>query len=265
MDVHNMIHNRLRKKLDVLGFTQPLPLGAVPLVSAILEDLIKTTESLKACGDQTKGLLREKNAWELGVEAYKCDNSKLLNELNNISKELIRQKDHYEVNKLELTRTNRNLEMDKKYLEEHLQELGRRFEETEGKYLDLIDPARKSSNKPFISTVRSGKFLPSKVSNILKRQSDRGCVQPPRISREFDGEVDHLQNELNCDQLEMQSKQVCSLHPKFNCSMFRSGLLFFYNLKEIILFRIQTRPARDKYRLFYIRSCLKTKLLGPIN
>lgn len=37
----------LREKLDTLGFTQPLPIGSLAVVTAILDDLILTTNSLK--------------------------------------------------------------------------------------------------------------------------------------------------------------------------------------------------------------------------
>lgn len=37
----------LRNKLDAMGFTQPLPIGALSIVSAILDDLVLTTNSLK--------------------------------------------------------------------------------------------------------------------------------------------------------------------------------------------------------------------------
>lgn len=42
----------LRNKLDNLGFSQPLPIGALSIVSAILDDLILTTNSLKRAKDE---------------------------------------------------------------------------------------------------------------------------------------------------------------------------------------------------------------------
>lgn len=38
----------LREKLNVLGYKQELTLASIPLVSAIFEDLVKTTESLRS-------------------------------------------------------------------------------------------------------------------------------------------------------------------------------------------------------------------------
>lgn len=42
----------LRNKLDTLGFVQPLPIGALSIVSAILDDLILTTNSLKRAKEE---------------------------------------------------------------------------------------------------------------------------------------------------------------------------------------------------------------------
>lgn len=41
------IYNNLRQKLDVLGYTQALPISSISLVGSLFEDLIKTTESLR--------------------------------------------------------------------------------------------------------------------------------------------------------------------------------------------------------------------------
>lgn len=55
MDI-DALHSDLRKRLDVLGFNHPLPLGAIGIVSAILDDLIKTSEKLKASKQQISQL-----------------------------------------------------------------------------------------------------------------------------------------------------------------------------------------------------------------
>lgn len=52
----NERHSYLRNKLDILGFNQPLPIGALSVVSAILDDLIKTTDSLKKSKEELNQL-----------------------------------------------------------------------------------------------------------------------------------------------------------------------------------------------------------------
>lgn len=44
VDAH---YNRIREQLYVLGFDQPLPLGAVALVGRMLDDLVQTTAALQ--------------------------------------------------------------------------------------------------------------------------------------------------------------------------------------------------------------------------
>ena len=85
-----MKYEFVRQKLDLLGYNQhSLPISAIPIVSSILDDLIVTTEGLKAAKDDARKLLEEKKAWELGNEVYKCDNSKLLSEVNKLKLELL--------------------------------------------------------------------------------------------------------------------------------------------------------------------------------
>lgn len=116
----NSKHNYLRQKLDLLGYQnhQSLPVSSLPLVSTILDDLITTTEGLKKAKDEISLLLEEKSAWNLGVEVYKCDNSKLLAECNKLKIELLNTERSWSIENADLKRKIRNLDADKKYLEE---------------------------------------------------------------------------------------------------------------------------------------------------
>ena len=49
-------YNVLRKRLDQLGYRQTLDLTSLPLVEKLFADLLHTTESLKACKQQTATL-----------------------------------------------------------------------------------------------------------------------------------------------------------------------------------------------------------------
>lgn len=116
----NSKHNYIRQKLELLGYQnhQSLPVSSLPLVSTILEDLITTTEGLKKAKDEISLLLVEKNAWNLGVEVYKCDNSKLLAECNKLKIELLNSERSWSIENADLKRIIKNLDADKKYLEE---------------------------------------------------------------------------------------------------------------------------------------------------
>lgn len=41
-------------------------------------------------------LFKEKSCWELNVEPYKCDNSRLLSDCNHLHLELLNQRENYE-------------------------------------------------------------------------------------------------------------------------------------------------------------------------
>lgn len=227
----------LRKKLDLLGFRQPLPASGVGLVSALLEDLMKTTESLKLAKEEINELLQvraidfwgaimnlwdlflqEKDAWQLGVEPYKCDNSKLLGECNKLNLDLIRQRDNYEIKKAEFVRRIRSLELDKRCLEEQCGELGGRVRELEMKFVSKGDQKFQKdganfSRKPFISTVRSGTLLPNVVDgHLCEKGPYRVCSVCPN-SRHCDGnrfEAEKLQNDIQNrdDTIDVLKKQI---------------------------------------------------------
>lgn len=83
-------YDYVRQKLDLLGYDHhSLPISAISIVSSILDDLIATTEGLKNAKDQIADFLEEKRAWELGSEVYKCDNSKLLQEVSRLKLDVL--------------------------------------------------------------------------------------------------------------------------------------------------------------------------------
>ncbi|XP_055384228.1 centrosomal protein of 135 kDa [Condylostylus longicornis] len=175
------IFNNLRQKLDVLGYTQPLPLSALSLVSSIFEDLVKTTESLRDAKKKISELLEEKSCWELGVEPYKCDNSRLINEVNQLNIDLIKQREKFEETLCDYAKKIRNLETDKNYLEEHCAELENQVRELVIKYSDTKvlknkkDGTNMIKRPAFITTVRSGVFLPNPPFNPHQQRKCAKC------------------------------------------------------------------------------------------
>eukprot|EP00794_Sanderia_malayensis_P007402 gene7402-8222_t len=85
----------LRKRLDQLGYRQPLGLESVPLVEKLFSDLVHTTESLKNVKLQHSRLGRDSRnrSDQDSIEPYKSDNSKLVRENNDLHLQLIRQKE----------------------------------------------------------------------------------------------------------------------------------------------------------------------------
>ena len=59
----------LRKRLDQLGYRQPLGIESLPLVEKVFGDLLHTTESLKSAKQQLGRQQEQKTVWEQQVRA----------------------------------------------------------------------------------------------------------------------------------------------------------------------------------------------------
>ncbi|XP_053606479.1 centrosomal protein of 135 kDa-like [Plodia interpunctella] len=83
----------LKRKLEELGYNNTLPIDAVPLVECILADLLQTTRSLQHYMDLSREALQQRDSLMLEAEPYKCDNAKLIQENNQLNKEIIHLKE----------------------------------------------------------------------------------------------------------------------------------------------------------------------------
>ncbi|XP_037909139.1 centrosomal protein of 135 kDa isoform X2 [Hermetia illucens] len=213
MSITDSTYDNLREKLDILGYQQTLPLSAVPLVGVIFEDLIKTTESLRNAKLEIAKYLEEKSCWDLGVEPYKCDNSRLLSECNSLHLELVKQKDEFEEKICDYRQKIRNLEADKLHLEEHCAQLEKNVRDL----LVKLSGGSKSnkndvnmSRKPFISTVKSGGYVP----NPAEPSNAYRCTKCSSVvwTKHMDGKVQEVQ--LLQNGLQSQADQITALKEK---------------------------------------------------
>ncbi|KAL7734982.1 hypothetical protein ACLKA6_011247 [Drosophila palustris] len=231
MNINDCDFKDLRSKLDVMGFTQTLPVLAIPLVGAIFGDLIKTTECLRDTKRQVADLLEEKTCWELGVEPYKCDNSRLLAECNELHLQFLKDREDYELRLCEMERRIRNLQTDREHLQSHNAQLQGQLDAFLSKQIMTAATAKRThpgsfqqTKKPFISTVRSGEVLPAVMGSAshptLKcTKCSAGIVQKTSTTTK-DGitvthangsdEIDRLQNDLASakEQLEFYKRKV---------------------------------------------------------
>ncbi|KAH8242312.1 hypothetical protein KR032_000347 [Drosophila birchii] len=222
----------LRSKLDIMGFTQTLPVLAIPLVQAIFGDLIKTTECLRDTKKQVAALLEDKTCWELGVEPYKCDNARLLAECNELHLQFLRDREDYELRLCESERKIRNLETDRQHLQSHNVGLQHQLDALLSKQMVSSTAAKRTqiganrqTKKPFITTVRSGNVLPAVLgsgsSAALKcTKCNAGVFQKTTTTGKDGGvtvtqtigqeELDKIQNDLisAAEQLEFYKRKV---------------------------------------------------------
>ncbi|WAQ97982.1 CP135-like protein [Mya arenaria] len=102
--------SNLRKRLDQLGYKQPLGIESLPLVEKLFADLVHTTESLKNAKLNLGKQTTEHVDVDSVVEAYKSDNAKLVKENNDLHKQLIKQKEESDAILRELKASLRKLE-----------------------------------------------------------------------------------------------------------------------------------------------------------
>lgn len=161
---------------------------------------------------------QEKYAWELGVEPYKCDNSRLLAECNSLHLEIIKQRDDFQAKIFELNKSIRNYKIDNRLLEEQCAELNFKVGELE----QLVnDPKFKKNRndqvnlkrKPFISTVRSGEFLPSTHKMLDADSNCSKCTQMDSmkfVTTQLDNERELNRVKSQLELVELYKKQVSS-------------------------------------------------------
>ncbi|XP_034831291.1 centrosomal protein of 135 kDa-like [Maniola hyperantus] len=83
----------LKRKLEELGYNSTLPVDAVPLVECIFADLLQTTRSLQHYMDLSKEALLQRDSLMMEAEPYKCDNVRLIQENNQLHRELMQLKE----------------------------------------------------------------------------------------------------------------------------------------------------------------------------
>lgn len=138
----------LRKRLDQLGYRQPLGIESLPLVEKLFGDLLHTTESLKNAKLQLGRHREQKGVWEQQVEPYRNDNSRLVKENNELHQQLIRVKEGGEMRVKELKATLRRLEhenADLKFLNtQYLQRLRTQEKESQAKSEKILELQEKN-------------------------------------------------------------------------------------------------------------------------
>lgn len=107
----------------------------------------------------------------MGVEPYKCDNSKLLAEVNSLHSDIIRQRDTFQHKIFDLNKRIRTLEQENRKLSDQCAHFKNQIDELESQFEDpkqrkFRNDLLNQKRKPFVSTVRSGDFLPSTLNSI---------------------------------------------------------------------------------------------------
>ncbi|NWU55527.1 CP135 protein, partial [Dromas ardeola] len=83
----------LRKRLDQLGYRQPLGLESLPLVEKLFSDLVHTTESLRSAKLSAGKTEKEYSNYDAILEPYKSENAKLTRENNELHLDILKLKE----------------------------------------------------------------------------------------------------------------------------------------------------------------------------
>ncbi|KFQ68259.1 Centrosomal protein of 135 kDa, partial [Phaethon lepturus] len=83
----------LRKRLDQLGYRQPLGVESLPLVEKLFSDLVHTTESLRSAKLSAGKTEKECSNYDAVLEPYKTENTKLTRENNELHLEILKLKE----------------------------------------------------------------------------------------------------------------------------------------------------------------------------
>ncbi|XP_067891129.1 centrosomal protein of 135 kDa isoform X2 [Heterodontus francisci] len=102
----------LRKRLDQLGYRQPLGIETLPLVEKLFSDLVHTTESLRNAKLSSGKTEKESKNLDSVLEPYRAENARLVQENNKIHQELLKLKEESDQHMKDLKFTIRKLEHD---------------------------------------------------------------------------------------------------------------------------------------------------------
>ncbi|XP_025942215.1 centrosomal protein of 135 kDa isoform X4 [Apteryx rowi] len=100
----------LRKRLDQLGYRQPLGVESLPLVEKLFSDLVHTTESLRSAKLSAGKIEKECSNYDAILEPYKTENAKLTRENNELHLEILKLKEQSDRHVKDLRATLRKVE-----------------------------------------------------------------------------------------------------------------------------------------------------------
>ncbi|ETE64800.1 Centrosomal protein [Ophiophagus hannah] len=100
----------LRKRLDQLGYRQPLGVESLPLVEKLFSDLVHTTESLRSTKLSAGKIEKECSNFDVVLEPYREENARLTRENNELHLEVLKLKEQLEEQVKDLKATLRKFE-----------------------------------------------------------------------------------------------------------------------------------------------------------
>ncbi|XP_076009146.1 centrosomal protein of 135 kDa isoform X2 [Genypterus blacodes] len=218
----------LRKRLDQLGYRQPLGIETLPLVEKLFSDLVHTTESLRNAKLSAGKTEKESRNQDALLEPYKGENGRLVRENNDlhlqvlklkedkdrVSKELkvqLRKLDH-EASDLKFLNNQyvhkvRCLEKDSKAKAERIQQL-----QEKNMQAVVQTPGGKKRSIPFRrQRMQIDELVPtSSSSSYPVSQPDDPYIAD--LLQLADGRIHELQDDIIKLKLDLENSQGCIQH-----------------------------------------------------
>ncbi|CAL8306953.1 unnamed protein product [Lota lota] len=218
----------LRKRLDQLGYRQPLGIETLPLVEKLFSDLIHTTESLRNAKLSAGKTEKEGRNFDALLEPYKTDNARVVKENNELHLALLTLKEDKDrvcrelkahVRKLDHDTTDlkflnnqyvhkvRCLEKDSKAKSERIQQL-----QEKNMQAVVQTPGGKKRSIPFRRQRMQVDELtpPSTTSAYPVPQPDDPYIAD--LLQMADGRIQELQEDIIMVKLELEKAQDCMEH-----------------------------------------------------
>ncbi|XP_047442689.1 centrosomal protein of 135 kDa isoform X2 [Mugil cephalus] len=218
----------LRKRLDQLGYRQPLGIESLPLVEKLFSDLVHTTESLRNAKLSAGKTEKESRNFDALLEPYRTENARVVRENNELHLELLKLKEEKERVSRELKAHVRKLDhetSDLKFLnnqyvhkvrclEKESKAKAERIQQLQEKNMQAVvqTPGGKKRSIPFRRQRMQIDELvpPSSTSAYPVLQPDDPYIAD--LLQLADGRIHELQEDIIKVKLDLENAQRCIQH-----------------------------------------------------
>ncbi|XP_029905764.1 centrosomal protein of 135 kDa isoform X2 [Myripristis murdjan] len=218
----------LRKRLDQMGYRQPLGIETLPLVEKLFSDLVHTTESLRNAKLAAGKTEKENRNFDALLEPYKAENARLVRENNELHLELLKLREEKDCISRELKTHIRKLDhetSDLKFLnnqyvhkvrclEKDSKAKAERIQQLQEKNMQAVvqTPGGKKRSIPFRrQRMQIDELIPpSTTTTYPVTQPDDPYIAD--LLQLADGRIQELQDDIIKVKLDLENAQECIKH-----------------------------------------------------